>query len=716
MKENFDDDEIEINTNSNNLNNINNYDLKEKLIDENNNSLPINIKSTSDDDNLLINNEINFANSNNTEYIQPSLPSSINLYKLNEFDDINKLNDTSPRESRISIIETFNEKLNTKIKFNIRDTSLIPVSILNEKSLSLDCHYGVENAPSTLLSEFMKVNKDNIFSQILNERKRFFRKLSAIDILSWQKNEIENSLIKMQRPYDIEIAKQMFRNLLSYMLDRKSSKKTIQHVTKFIKLAKMGNKILRDEAYLQIYKQLHKNKKQDSIMRGWKILAIVASSFLPSNKDILNIILNFLFFEIQETNDEQIRIHINYIFVRMFQGKKRERKMAPCTEEIEYIENLKSIQIPIYYFNGRHTILKIESYTTFKDIKTIIMDKLDFNKQRAIFYSIYEICYKNNGTEERFLDDNEIICDVLSIWKSDIKKAKESNENILFRFYLKMLIYYPYDETIIDNIAIEYYQTLYDVISGKFNLTESETIILGALQLVNEFGNDLEKAYIYIKENYQNYIPWKFMYIMSKDQWIEKIMEFYSYFMNYEQHECKKEYINLLTNNSTYKTQLFEAKFDTKKSSDNSDNIPFDCILGFKQDGIQIYDTNLDQIIFYEYIHIENWGVSPNYFVIAINELNKQSNRKMYFHTGETNVIQTIMIIYGYFIAGKNIKEMTDAIEQRESKFDNNRLNRRVPSKYVREKEDNEDKNDEHYKKLFVFPNSNIEDNNKDIK
>ena len=213
MKENFDDDEIEINTNSNNLNNINNYDLKEKLIDENNNSLPINIKSTSDDDNLLINNEINFANSNNTEYIQPSLPSSINLYKLNEFDDINKLNDTSPRESRISIIETFNEKLNTKIKFNIRDTSLIPVSILNEKSLSLDCHYGVENAPSTLLSEFMKVNKDNIFSQILNERKRFFRKLSAIDILSWQKNEIENSLIKMQRPYDIEIAKQMFRNL-----------------------------------------------------------------------------------------------------------------------------------------------------------------------------------------------------------------------------------------------------------------------------------------------------------------------------------------------------------------------------------------------------------------------------------------------------------------------------------------------------------------------
>ena len=713
MKENY-EDEIEINTNSNNLNNINNFDLKEKLITININSPPINIKSTSDDDNVLINNEINIANSNNTDYIQPSLPksfNSMNLYKLNDFDDSINF---SPRESRVSIIETFDEKLNTKIKFNIRDISLIPLSILNEKSLSLDCYYGVENAPSPLLSEFMRVDKDIIFSEVLNKKKIFFiKKINPVDILTWQKSELDNSLINMENSYDVEIAKQMFRNLLSYMLDRKSSKKGIQHVTKFIKLVKMGNKMLRDEAYLQIYKQLHKNKKKESIMLGWKIFAVIASSFIPSNKDILNIILNFLFFEIQETDDEQIRMHINYIFVRMFKAKKRERKMVPCTEEIEYIENLKSIQIPIYYFNGKHTIIKIESYTTFKDVKAIIMDKLDFNRQRAIFYSIYEICYKSNGTEERFLDDNEIICDVLSLWKSDIKKHQDNNEKVIFRFYLKILIYFPYDESIIDNIAIEYYQTLYDVISGKFNLSECEILILGALQLVNDFGNDIQKAYMNIKENYQNYIPWKFMYIMSNDQWIEKIMEFYSYFMNYEKNECKKEYINSLMNHSTYKTQLFDAKFDVKKSSDNSDNIPFECILGFKQEGIQIFDMNLDSIIFYEYKQIENWGVSPNFFVITINELNNRPNRKLYFHTGETNVIQTIMIIYGFFIAGKDIREMTEEIDKRDSQFDNNRLNRRVTSKYLREKEDKDDIiHDEHYKKLFIFPNSSL--NNED--
>ena len=45
------------------------------------------------------------------------------------------------------------------------------------------------------------------------------------------------------------------------------------------------------------------------------------------------------------------------------------------------------------------------------------MDKLEFISQKEIFYLFYEICYKTTGTEKRFLDDNEIISDILSILK-----------------------------------------------------------------------------------------------------------------------------------------------------------------------------------------------------------------------------------------------------------------------------------------------------------
>ena len=725
MKEKFvDEDFDEINTSSNNINNTNNFDLNKKITLSINHS-PFNLKSTSDDDNLLLNNEINeinLSNSNNSNYIQSSIapsiyPLEINKINTNKINEVYQLNDKeelntnfSPRESRVSIIETFNEKLNTKTKFNIREQSFIPVSILNDKSLSNDCFNGVQNAPSFLLSDFMKVNTELILDKILNVRKKFFRKLNTTEIMSWQKKEISNSLLKMNHETDISISILMFRKLLAYMCDRKSSKKSTHHATRFINLVKYGNPILRDEAYLQVYKQLNRNKKEDSFMRGLKFLAILSSSFLPNNKNIYNIILNYLFFEFQKATNKQIKNHINYIFTRLVKAKQRERKMTPSVEEMEYIESLKSIQIPIYYFNGKHSIVKIESYTTFKEVKNIIMNKLSFRYQRTIFYSIYEICYKPYGTEERFLDDNEIICDVLSIWKSDIRKSKNNKEDILFRFYLKLLIYYPYDETLIDNIAIEYYQIVYDVISGKFNLIESEILILGALQLVNEFGNNIEKAYCNIKENYQNYIPWKYMFIMSNDQWIEKIMEFYSYFMDYEQNICQKEYIKLLENHNTFNTQLFYCKFDEKKSSEINVNIPEECILGFKQDGIQIFDIDKNKIIFYEYIHIKTWGVSPNFFVIFIEKENSKINQKLYFHTGETNVIQTIMTIYSYFIAGKSLREITNNIEERDSSFDNNRTNKRIPSKYFREKEDKLDEHYKNFKKFFVFPNSSMED------
>ena len=694
MKEPFLDEEEEL-INNNDDNNIINAKINIDTYNSSNNIISTNFE----DDNLLINNEIQLPNSNSSNYISPS--------PINKIMDYEDLNIQASKESRLSILENFNEELNTVIKFNIREASLIPINIINDKSLSPDCYSGVENAPSPLLSEFMKVDTDLVLTPLLNERKKFFRKLSISDIMSWQKKELKISLLIMPKEDDNLIAIQMFRNLLSYMLDRKSSKRPVQHVIKFIKLIKFGSPRLKDEAYLQVYKQLHKNKKYESLMRGWKFLAILASTFAPDNNDIYNLILKFLFFEYKENPDNLIKNHANYTFVRMVKTKNRERKMPPFSEEIEYIENLRPMQIPIYYFNGKHIMVKIESYTTFKEIKSIIMDKLDFSNQRAIYYSIYEICYKTSGTEERYLDDNEIIADVLSMWNSDIKKSKNNKEDIMFRLYLRLLIYYPYDDSMIDNMAIEYYQTVYDVISGKFSLSEEEILILGALQLVNEFGNNIEKAYINITQNYQNYIPWEYMHIMSNEQWIEKIMEFYSYFMNYSQIDCKKEYIKLLEDKSTFKTPLFGSKFSEKKSNDNNDefNPDSDIILGFKPEGIVIFNQQKEIIAFYEYIYIQYWGISANYLVINIKKGNS-ANRKLYFHVSETNVIQTIMTIYVNFLAGKSLKEITQDIEQRDKSFDNNRPNKRIGTKYIKQIDDEINENDKNYKKFFIFPNS----------
>ena len=73
--------------------------------------------------------------------------------------------------------------------------------------------------------------------------------------MSWQNKEIDIPFLKMTdnlKPISIQI----FRNLLSYMKDRKSSKQPIFHIRKFLKLTLHSEQIIKDEAYIQIYKQL----------------------------------------------------------------------------------------------------------------------------------------------------------------------------------------------------------------------------------------------------------------------------------------------------------------------------------------------------------------------------------------------------------------------------------------------------------------------------
>ena len=432
-------------------------------------------------------------------------------------DDENEI--STSKKNRIKNIEQIEQKPLLSMKEERK--------INNERELSPDCLNGIENAPSYILNDILKIKPNEILDSLIKQRTSFFMKVKTEKILSWQKKELTQPLLEMNDNYK-SISIQIFRNLLSYMKDRKSSKKPILHVRKFLKLTLHSNQIIKDEAYLQIYKQINNNQNYESKIRGYKFLAIISSCFVPS-KNIYDIILNFLFFEKEkEKNDISIINHIKFIFARLLKTNEKERKNVPCTEELEYIENLKSIPIPLYFFEGNQTDINIESYTTVKDLKKKMMEFLDFNIQRNIYYSIYEIGNDDEGNYEKYIDDSEIVCDILAYWKSEKLKAEKKNKNVDFKFYLKLLIYYPFEEDDEDTVSLVYYQTIYDVISGKFNLNQNKIIKLAGLQLLNDYGNEREDAYNNLKKNYKKYIPSNKINLLTQSQWIEKIIQFYS--------------------------------------------------------------------------------------------------------------------------------------------------------------------------------------------
>ena len=534
--------------------------------------------------------------------------------------------------------------------------------------LSPDCFIGPDAAPAELLKDLINVNPQQTLEPLLTTQSSCFRKLDPEKIMKWQKKEISDPLLRMENEDDIEGSKQMFRNLISYMGDRKSSKLPLLHAKKFVKIVLMGSDILRDEAYLQVYKQLHSNQKFDSIMRGWKMFAIISSCFVPKKPEIYNLILNYLFFELQNTKDNQIINHIKYIFVRMIKTKEKERHHVPSDEELACIEKLIPIDLPVKFFTGNQTLIKVESYTTIRDLKIQLMNKLDFNIQRAVYYSIYEICEKKSGTEERFIDDSEKVCDILSVWSNELIRDKKTGDTSKFHLYLKLLIYYPFEKDDIDTVSVVYHQTVYDVLTGKHPLDERKIINLAAYQLVAEFEDDEDPAAKKLNDNVNKYIPVSKANLMSPEDWREKILEQYRKVNDLKKNDAKWEYIQELKDLCTYQTQQFYGKYNEQKSGTNEDDIPDECIIGFRPDGILILDREHNEIVLYKYETIMNWGISKNQLIICISTSMNEIKRICFF-TSQTKVIQTLIEIYCNLMIGKTIKDIQDVVKDYDVKF-----------------------------------------------
>jgi myosin-7 len=343
------------------------------------------------------------------------------------------------------------------------------------------------------------------------------------------------------------------------MTDRKSTKKVVEHAKKHIKMTMTSSDEIKDEAYVQVLKQIKDHKDPQKAIKGWNFFAIMASCYMPSIK-LFYSILNFLLFEIKNNEDQNIKHHANYVFVRLYKTFENKRKNIPSDNEILHIESMKPISLPVHFFSDTSSNADIESYTTMKDLKTLIMKKLQFNVSRIPYYSLYEICQKKNNLEERFLEDNERVCDVLSLWESNIEDYLKKKEQIEFKIYLKIFLYYPYSDTDVDTITAIYSQSVFDVTNGKFNLNEQDIITLAALQLLVQFSTSQDNAYQSLQKKLEKYVPNDKINLNPSVYWVQKIMELYSGLKASSKLEAKLTYIEQLKTSPLWEAHQFVTK------------------------------------------------------------------------------------------------------------------------------------------------------------
>lgn len=507
---------------------------------------------------------------------------------------------------------------------------------------------------------------ENVLESKLNPCRSCFRRLTVEQIMTWQKKELSNPLLQMKETEEM-FSLQMFRNLLSYTADRKSSKMSLFHVLKYLKLTIHSEQILKDEAYLQVLKQMRGNANKESLMKCWKFLAILSSCYVPSD-DIYYLVLNMLFTEIKNNNDKAVVNHANFIFLRLIKTKQSPKQRIPSPKEIERIEYLKQIDIIVYTFSGNYFDLKIESYTTFGELKTLLLTKMDFNVNEAIYYLFSEITIGEDETKERYVDDYEKVCDILSYWEQDKIYAKKHNQTLELKLYLRKIIFTPFDENDGEMIAFLYYQNVFDVHSGKYYFEENEIIALASLQLLNACETNRDAAYQQLKNHLKDYIPIHKLNSKSNIQWIEAIMTFYSAISAYSNRKAKINYINELKQFAQYQTHLFTARFNVQKSVNNTDNITEECFIGIKPNGIVIFDSERNQLFFYAYESIINWGVSRDQLILSISTLDNDIKR-LSFTTLQTTIIQAIIEIYCHLIALTPLDKIHEILAKYQDKF-----------------------------------------------
>ena len=592
-----------------------------------------------------------------------------------ESNKINNINSRTNSKAQGNLNKKFSLKRDNSIFSEFRDldsrNSSIASSVSKDRAntlLSRDCVLGGDSASVELKNEIMALNPDNIIPPLLFKRTKMFKEMSYVDILKLEKSEIGKPLLYMEDANDIETAKQMFRNLLSYMKIRRSSKEPILHAKKILLLVRQANPIIKDEAYLQVYKQLHDNHEYDSFMAAFKMLAILSSCFVPDNKNIYLFILKYLYEEMRDNKNNLVLSHIKYIFQRMIKTKEHERKNVPCREELEFIEFLRPIPIVVHLFDDSKISVNVESYTSIKEVKEKVINNLFLDDQNSMNYCLYEICIKTTGTEERFLDDSERVCDIISVWKSEMDKDSKKKIDSFFGFYFRILIFTPFGKDDAETLARVYYQNAYDVVAGRFPLSVEKIITLASLMLFVEYLDDDIRAKTDLEENLDNYINKKKIALQPKNDWVNNIMAKFAQYKGVSRIDAQWNFLEELKTIHTYQTTQFDAKYNQKKSSLNEDNIPDNCIIALRPDGICILDEELSQVVFYEYESIKNWGISKDQFILCM-PTDSNTVKRVCFLTSQTKVIQTVIEVYCNVKAGKTKKYIKDVVDNYDERF-----------------------------------------------
>ncbi|XP_008018416.2 unconventional myosin-VIIa isoform X3 [Chlorocebus sabaeus] len=401
-----------------------------------------------------------------------------------------------------------------------------------------------------------------------------------------------------------------FIAVLKYMGDYPSKRtRSVNELTDQIFEGPLKAEPLKDEAYVQILKQLTDNHIRYSEERGWELLWLCTGLFPPSNI-LLPHVQRFL------QSRKHCPLAIDCLQRLQKALRNGSRKYPPHLVEVEAIQH-KTTQIfhKVYFPDDTDEAFEVESSTKAKDFCQNIATRLLLKSSEG-FSLFVKIADKVISVPE-----NDFFFDFVRHLTDWIKKARPIKDGIVPSltyqvFFMKKLwtTTVPGKDPMADSI-FHYYQELPKYLRGYHKCTREEVLQLGALIYRVKFEED--KSYFpSIPKLLQELVPQDLIRQVSPDDWKRSIVAYFNKHAGKSKEEAKLAFLKLIFKWPTFGSAFFEVKQTTEP------NFPEILLIAINKYGVSLIDPRTKDILTtHPFTKISNWSSGNTYFHITIGNL-----------------------------------------------------------------------------------------------
>ncbi|XP_029391530.1 unconventional myosin-VIIa [Mus pahari] len=401
-----------------------------------------------------------------------------------------------------------------------------------------------------------------------------------------------------------------FVAVLKYMGDYPSKRtRSVNELTDQIFEWALKAEPLKDEAYVQILKQLTDNHIRYSEERGWELLWLCTGLFPPSNI-LLPHVQRFL------QSRKHCPLAIDCLQRLQKALRNGSRKYPPHLVEVEAIQH-KTTQIfhKVYFPDDTDEAFEVESSTKAKDFCQNIASRLLLKSSEG-FSLFVKIADKVISVPE-----NDFFFDFVRHLTDWIKKARPIKDGIVPSltyqvFFMKKLwtTTVPGKDPMADSI-FHYYQELPKYLRGYHKCTREEVLQLGALIYRVKFEED--KSYFpSIPKLLRELVPQDLIRQVSPDDWKRSIVAYFNKHAGKSKEEAKLAFLKLIFKWPTFGSAFFEVKQTTEP------NFPEILLIAINKYGVSLIDPRSKDILTtHPFTKISNWSSGNTYFHITIGNL-----------------------------------------------------------------------------------------------